>query len=353
MDQRPVAVYTNAEGLDIEPGVAALEAAGFAVRVLWTTDPAAIAEGAADADALLVGYAPVGRDLLAALPRVGVVALLSMGFDNVDLTAAEEHGTWVTNVPGVATQEVATHCLALALAAARQLPAFDALVRAGGWTPDPGLVPERIGDQTFGLVGLGRIGTELGRMASAVWGTVLGHDPLLPDDAPTRERLAAAGIERVGLEELLAASDVVSLHVPLTPATHHLVDAAFLARLRPGATLVNASRGELLDSAAVRAALDSGGLRAAALDVLDQEPPDAGHPLVGHPSVIITPHVGYLSSATRTEYVRVQAQNAIAWLEQGEPRTPVNRPAAPRRSVARSGGLDPAALGTTDGAPAS
>jgi D-3-phosphoglycerate dehydrogenase len=325
--KRPVVVYTDVDDTDPAPGIALLEANGFEVRVLGTRDPERIVAEAEDADALLPGYAAIGRDVIAALPRLRVIALMSMGFDYVDVDAATEHGVWVTNVPGAATEEVATHALALLLAAARQLPYYTASATPDRWNARAVPAPPRLSELTLGIVGLGRIGRAFARVAGPLFGRVVGYDPMLPDTASTADELAALGIERTSLEEVRRRSDALSLHLPLTPETERMVDAAFLDEMPAGALLVNVSRGGLVDNAALVAALDSGRLSAAALDVLDQEPPGPQHPLVGRDDVVLTPHIAYYSRRTEIDYVRIQAQNAVSALATGTPDSPVNRPA--------------------------
>ncbi len=324
--RRPLAVYTDVDDTDPAPGIALLEANGFEVRVLGTRDPHAIIAGARDADALLPGYASITREVIASLPRLKVVALMSMGFDEVDVEAATEHGVWVTNVPGAATEEVATHALALLLASARQLPFYTASATPGRWNERAATAPPRLSEQTLGLVGLGRIGREFARLAGPLFGRVVGYDPMLPDTAEVSADLAALGVRRASLEEVRAASDVLSLHLPLTAETAGMVDAGFLAAMPAGSLLVNVSRGGLVDSAALAAALDAGHLAGAALDVLEDEPPAAGHPLLGRDDVVLTPHIAYFSRRTEIEYVRIQAQNAVTMLVTGAPDLPVNAP---------------------------
>lgn len=324
--RRPLAVYTDVDDTDPAPGIALLEANGFEVRVLGTRDPHAIIAGARDADALLPGYASITREVIASLPRLKVVALMSMGFDEVDVEAATEHGVWVTNVPGAATEEVATHALALLLASARQLPFYTASATPGRWNERAATAPPRLSEQTLGLVGLGRIGREFARLAGPLFGRVVGYDPMLPDTAEVSADLAARGVSRASLEDVRAASDVLSLHLPLTAETTGMVDAGFLAAMPAGSLLVNVSRGGLVDSAALAAALDAGHLAGAALDVLEDEPPAAGHPLLGRDDVVLTPHIAYFSRRTEIEYVRIRAQNAVTTLAAGAPDSPVNAP---------------------------
>lgn len=324
---RPVAVYTDVEDTDPAIGIELLEAAGFEVRVLGTRDSAEIIAGAHDATVLLPGYASVTREMIEAMPQLRIVALMSMGFDYVDLEAATEHGVWVTNVPGAATEEVATHALAILLSATRQLGFYQASAQPGTWNDRALTAPPRLSETTLGIIGLGKIGRELVRLARPLFGEVIGYDPMLPDTPEIQASLDALGVRRTDLAEVQRSAHVLSLHLPLTPETEHMVDAAFLAEMPRGSVLVNVSRGALIDHHALAAALDAGQLSAAALDVLETEPPAADHPMLGRADVVLTPHIAYFSARTEIEYVRIQAQNGITLLETGTPDSPVNRPA--------------------------
>ena len=323
---RPIAVYTDIDDTDPAIGIRLLEEHGFEVRVLGTRDADEIIAGSRDAVALLPGYASVTREIVEALPQLRIVSLMSMGFDYVDVEAASEHGVWVTNVPGAATEEVATHALAILLSSVRQLPFYTGSANPADWNDRAPAAPPRLSETTLGIVGLGKIGRELARLAGPLFGSVVGYDPLLPDTPEVRAELEALGITRTSLEEVRRTANVLSLHLPLTPETAHMIDAGFLAEMPRGAVLVNVSRGGLIDNDALVAALDSGHLSGAALDVLDQEPPAPDHPLLGRDDVVLTPHIAYFSARTEIEYVRIQAQNAITLLETGAPDSPVNRP---------------------------
>lgn len=325
--ERPLAVYTDVDDTDPSIGIRLLEEHGFEVRVLGTRDPEAIIEGSRGAVALLPGYAPVTREVIEALPELRIVPLMSMGFDYVDLEAATERGVWVTNVPGAATEEVATHALAILLSTVRQLPFYTASANPLDWNDRALTAPPRLSETTLGVIGLGRIGRELVRLAAPLFGSVIGYDPMLPDTAEVRAELDSLGVRRASLDEVRASSHVLSLHLPLTPETERMVDTEFLSAMPRGSVLVNVSRGALIDNDALVAALDSGQLSGAALDVLDQEPPEPGHPLLGRDDVVLTPHIAYFSARTEVEYVRIQAQNAVSLLETGAPDSPVNRPA--------------------------
>ena len=324
---RPIAVYTDVDDTDPTPGIRLLEEQGFEVRVLGTRDPQEIIAGAQGATVLLPGYASVTREMIEALPELRLISLMSMGFDYVDIDAATEHGVWVTNVPGAATEEVATHALAILLSSVRQLRFYTASAVPATWNDRAETAPPRLSETTLGIIGLGKIGRELVRLARPLFGEVIGYDPMLPDTPEVRTELTDLGVRRTELAEVRAAADMLSLHLPLTPQTERMVDAEFLAAMPAGSVLVNVSRGGLVDHAALAEALDTGHLAGAALDVLDQEPPSADHPMLGREDVVLTPHIAYFSARTEIEYVRIQAQNAATLLATGTPDSPVNRPA--------------------------
>lgn len=264
-----------------------------------------------DAAGLLVQYLKVDEVIMAACPSLRVIGRYGVGVDNIDVPAASRRGITVINVPDYAVEEVASHALALMLAAWRMLPAADRLVRAGRWADWEELAPiAPLSGATLGLVGMGRIGTEVVRQARAIFGAVLTHDPYratLPLD-----------VESVGLEELLARSDVVSLHVPLTDATEHLMNAARLGKMKVGSVLVNVSRGRLVDTVALVDALDNGRPRMAALDVLPVEPPADNDPLLRHSRTLLTNHVAWYSSAS-TKRLRSMLAERCAMALRGEP----------------------------------
>jgi D-3-phosphoglycerate dehydrogenase len=269
---------------------------------------------AAEADAVLNTYLPIDADTIAAMPRVRIVARYGIGVDNVDIAAAAAAGKTVTNVPDYSVQEVAAHALALILAILRKVPQSDAKIRAGGWGLD-GLRPmRRPSELTFGLVGYGRIARQLARSIEALGGSVVAYDPFV---APARELPPI-----LSLENLLARSDVVSVHAPLTPLTRGLIDAAAIERMRPGGILVNTSRGPLVVLEDVTAALRSGQLSGAGLDVFDREPLDPAR-IEGVPNLIVTPHTGYYSEESIAESQRKAATQVIKVLMGAVPDYPV------------------------------
>jgi D-3-phosphoglycerate dehydrogenase / 2-oxoglutarate reductase len=236
---------------------------------------------------------PMGAELFAQLPALRVVATATVGFDHIDIDAAEEHGVAVVSVPDYCTQEVADHALALLLGLVRGVVALDLDVRHGGWDAKAAGPLRTLAELRVGVVGLGRIGGALATRLLALGAEVWAHD-VLP--------VARHGVRFVELEELLAECDAVTLHVPLTRETRGLVGRAQIALMKPDALLVNTSRGAVVDVGAVLVALRAGRLGGAALDVLPQEPPPVA-PLA--PNLVLTPHAAYYSEAAEERSVRL------------------------------------------------
>jgi glyoxylate reductase len=255
-----------------------------------------------DADGLLAMLTDrIDAELLRDAPRLRAIANFAVGTDNVDLDAATAAGIPVGNTPGVLTEATADLAFALLLAAARHLSAAEDAVRAGEWvTWMPGAFLGRdVGGATLGIVGYGRIGQAVARRAEGFGMEVLHHS-------------RAGGVP---LEELLERSDYVSLHAPLTPDTRGLIGAAELRRMKPTAILVNTARGELVDTEALEKALQTGEIGGAALDVTDPEPLPADHPLLGAPNVLVVPHIGSATHATRAKMADMAVDNLLAALD--------------------------------------
>lgn len=276
-------------------------------------DPAVLAAAVRGASALVTHLAPITAQVLAAgRGRLRVVGVTRGGPVNADLPAATAAGVPVVFLPGRNLGAVAEYCVGTMICAMRGLPGAAAGLAAGRWDAS-GFRYERTGLElsaaTVGLIGLGAVGSRVAQLLRAFGSRVLAHDPyaVTPPD----------GVALVDLPTLLAASDVVSLHARLTPDTRGMIDAAALAAMRPGAVLVNTARGELVDTPALRAALVSGRLRGAVLDVHDPEPPDPADPLLSHPTVLATPH---LAGASRQVAERSAARIAaeVAAVLRGE-----------------------------------
>jgi D-3-phosphoglycerate dehydrogenase len=284
-----------------------------------TVEAADRAPAGDDVVALLAGgELAIGAAELAAVPNVRIVAATATGFDHLDLAAIAAAGVWATHCPGYCDAEVADHAIACALALLRGVGDLDRAVRAGHWDL-AGARPRRIAGSVLGIVGLGRIGREVAERGGALGMTVLASDPHVTPGA-------SATVTLVALPELLAAADVVTLHVALTAETTGLIGAAQLALMRPESYLVNCARAALVDHAALGEALHAGRLGGCALDVLPVEPPPAGEPALGWPRTLLSPHAAYFSPETEHAPYRLSGEAVAAVLEGREPAGVLVRP---------------------------
>lgn len=237
-------------------------------------------------DAVIVrGRTKVTPAVFDAGPRLKVVGRAGVGVDNIDLAAAKAHGVTVVNSPLATTLAVAELTMSLMLSAVREIPRADAALKAGKWLKKE-LEGAELATKTLGIIGFGRIGAAVGKRAAAFDMNVIAYDPLV-----SPEEIRARGAEPVSLDELLARSDFISLHTPLTAETKGIIGAEAFAKMKPGVYLVCAARGGVIDEEALAAALDAGKVAGAALDVFTAEPPGLTA-LVAHPKVIGTPHIG-------------------------------------------------------------
>jgi D-3-phosphoglycerate dehydrogenase len=260
----------------------------------------------------------VGMRELAALPAIRIVAATATGYDHLDLAAIAAAGAWATHCPGYCDDEVAETAIAFAVDLLRGLTLLDRSVHAGRYD-HLDAPPRRIGGSVLGIVGLGRIGRAVAWRGHALGMRVLAADPLIGAEA-------AAPAQLVDLDELLATADVVTLHALLTDATHHLIGAERLARMRPDAYLVNCARSGLVDHAALGEALRAGRLAGCALDVLPQEPPAADEPALGWPRTLINPHSAWYSPQSSGAPYRMAAEAVAAVLQGREPAFALARP---------------------------
>jgi D-3-phosphoglycerate dehydrogenase / 2-oxoglutarate reductase len=261
----------------------------------------------------------VGPAELRELPDLRIVAATATGYDHLDLDAIAAAGVWATCCAGYCDEEVAEHAIAFTLDLLRGITLLDRSVHAGEW--DYALAaPRRVAGAVLGIVGLGRIGRQVARRAVA-----LGMEALAADPAVAESGLP--GVRCVGLDELLRAADVVTLHAPLTPKTRGLIGAQQLAAMRPGGYLVNCARAELVDRAALSDALRSGRLAGCALDVLVPEPPTADQPELSWPRTLINPHAAWFSPRSATAPYRRAGEAVAAVLSGREPRDAVAHPA--------------------------
>ncbi len=303
----------------IEPEREILEAAGVGVVAAPDSSEETLRSLAADVDAIMFCFAQVPASVLRAAEKCVVASRFGIGVDNIDQAACTELGIVVTNVPDYALEEVADHVMANILAFNRHLIPLNESVRVTGWgTAGLPMHSRRLSTTTLGVVGMGRIGRTLTTRALAFGMRVLGSDPLLTEENKPD------GVEIATLDRLLAESDFVSLHTPLSPETTGLIDRDALAAMKPTAFLVNAARGPLIDDEALVEALRSGGIAGAALDVTPVEPLPKDHPLTTMENVIITPHTAFHSLESLNELEVRTAREVVRVLNGEMPENLVN-----------------------------
>ena len=267
-------------------------------------------------EGILTCWAEVSAAAIAAAPALKIVARLGVGLDNIAVDAATSRGIWVTNVPDYCVAEVSDHAVGFALSWARGLVHFDREVRAGHWNPASARL-RRLSELKCGIVGFGRIGQATAAKMAALGCTILAYDPFLSRTPP--------GVEMAELDAVLAASDILIVHAPLTPETRHLIGRDALSKMRAGSFLINVSRGAVVDTDALIEALDSGKLSGVGLDVLESEPVVPAR-LISHPGALITPHVAFSSDASVNELRRRAAEEVVRVLKGQRPEQPRNRP---------------------------
>ncbi|HKU87327.1 MAG TPA: C-terminal binding protein [Casimicrobiaceae bacterium] len=302
--------------IDLEREI--FSAAGLDLRVAQCKSEAQVVDAARGCVAILLQYAPIGAAVVDALPQLGLVSRIGAGFDTVDVDACRASGVWVANSPDYGVGEVATHALALALSSLRNVVRYDRDIERGNWHYLSAGMLRRPAELSLGIVGLGRIGKRMAHVSRNVFKRVIAFDPFLIDgDFP-------AYVERApDLATLAAQSDVVSLHTPLDATTRGMIDGRFFAAAKPGLTLVNTSRGAVVNITDLIAALEAGTIRGAALDVLPEEPVPPDSKLVADPRVILTPHAAFYSVEAERELRRKAAQNIVTWTRTGRPDYPV------------------------------
>jgi len=281
------------------------------------SDASEVAARLADATIAVTNKVPIREDVLARLPRLKMIAVAATGTDVVDVAAAKARGITVCNIRNYALATLPEHVFALMLALRRNLVAYRADVEAGRWQRASTfcLLDHPVHDlagSTLGVIGLGALGARVAKLGQAFGMQVLGHDPHAP---------AGEGITPAAVPEILAAADVVTLHLPLTPGTRNMIGAAELASMKRSALLINTARGGLVDEGALADALKSGTIAGAGFDVLTQEPPDAANPLLQLrlPNFILTPHVAW-ASAEAMQGLADQLVGNIERFVQGSPR---------------------------------
>jgi D-3-phosphoglycerate dehydrogenase / 2-oxoglutarate reductase len=263
-----------------------------------------VIDAARDADGIINQYAPISRDVIESLERCRVISRYGIGVDTVDLAAATQRGIVVSNVTDYCVDEVADHAMALLLSSARKVAMLNRAVKSGSWDYKAGVPIFRLRGRVLGLVGFGKIPQNLSVKARAFGLEVIAYDPFVPEHVAQ-----GLGVRLVGMEELCAASHYISVHLPLTSKTRHFISEGELRSMRSDCILINTSRGPVIDEHALARSLQNGELAGAALDVLEKEPIERGHPLLSMEQAIINPHVAWYSEESQAELQRKAAQN--------------------------------------------
>jgi D-3-phosphoglycerate dehydrogenase len=308
----PVIAITDSVFPSLDPAKAALARLNPTFRMSKSANADDILAVAKDADAILVTYAKLTRDVLSQLTKCKAIGRFGLGVDNIDLPTAKEKGIAVNYVPDYCIREVSDHTMALLLALIRKIPLSNKLVQSGRWEM-PAVVPiRRIDGTVLGLVGFGHIPRLVAPKAQAFGIKVIAYDPYVKPEV-----FKAAGVASVDFDTLLTTSDYISVHAPLLPATRGLMNAAAFAKMKKGAFLVNTARGPLIDEPALIAALDSGQIGGAGLDVVTTEPLAKDSPLLGRDNVIVSPHTGFYSIEALNE-LQTKCATDVARVLSGE-----------------------------------
>ncbi|MBT3555363.1 MAG: C-terminal binding protein [Chloroflexi bacterium] len=302
-----------------DPEREVLEAAGIELVIAPDTSEATLAELAKDVDAIMFCFAQVTSKVLESATHCKIAARYGIGVDNVDITKATELGIVVTNVPDYCMDEVTDHALGMILALNRRLVPHTNAVVGGGWNDVILNQPmHRTRGATLGIVGYGRIGRSLAAKAAGFGMNILAYDPLIEIGSEID------GASVVSLDDLLAKSDFVSLHVPLMPSTQNMISAPELAKMKQGSIIVNCARGGLIDETALAESLASGQTAGAGLDVVEPTPPDPVSALLQQENVIITPHTAFFSQASTLELEQRTAQEVVRVLKGEKPENLIN-----------------------------
>jgi D-3-phosphoglycerate dehydrogenase len=317
MQPKVLIVYAGHKEVNVEREL--LEAHGAQVIAAVRPDSEEALANYADCDALMVTIQPVTAELMDRMPKCKIICRIGTGLDAIDIPAATARGIWVTNVPDYSIDEVSSHAMAFVLALARNLFRHRAMSQHGSWRYETERPISRIAGQTLGILGIGRIGGASARKAQGLGFNVIAHDPYVSD-----ARFAELGVRKVDFDALMSESDFITLHVPLTDGTRKIIDARALSLMKPTAFLVNTARGEVVDVDALVAAVKSGQIQGAGIDVLPVEPPPPDHPILHEESILVTPHIGWASTEAGFDVRQRGAQDVVFVLEGQRPKYAAN-----------------------------
>jgi D-3-phosphoglycerate dehydrogenase / 2-oxoglutarate reductase len=315
-------VITDHRFPDVEQERKAVEAAGGELVVAQTTDEQQLASACRDADGVIAARAAITKNVIAAMERCRIIVRYGIGVDTIDIPAATERGIMVANVPDYCVDEVSDHALTLLLMLSRQMIPAIALAREDRWAIAKMPPLHRLRGQTCGLVGCGKIGSLLAGKVMQLGMRVVIHDPYLSES-----RCREMGAELVSFDALLASADFISLHAPLNEKTHHLFGETAFAKMKKGASIINTARGGLIDEVALLAALDSGKIFGAGMDVMESETEvtPVRRALVNHPKIIVTAHTAWVSEEARASLQALAISQVIACFKGETPYGLINR----------------------------
>lgn len=298
-----------------------LDRIGAELKLATSTDSETLAREGSDCDAMLVVYAPVEGAVIERLDHCRIIVRTGIGVNNIDIPTASRKGIMVANVPDYCLDEVADHAMAMFLCVVRKVAFLDRRVRQGAWNVNEAKPVPRLRGKIMGLFGCGAIGQRVGLRAKAFGLRVLGFDPYLPEEVFEQN-----GIERAAdFDTFLSSVDFLSLHVPLTDSTYHIMNRDTFGKMKPTSFLINTSRGPLVNESDLYEALKNGRISGAGLDVLDVEPPGIPFRLSELDNIVITPHAAFFSDDAVPELRRKAAQEIVRALIEGKPRSWINR----------------------------
>jgi D-3-phosphoglycerate dehydrogenase len=307
---------------------AILRRIGAKVLQFHCSNESEVIEAARNAHVVMCDASPVTRNVIQNLPKLVGVVEYGIGYDNIDVNAATENGVLVCNIPDFMTSEVADHAVALILALTRKLDRISRSTRSGKWNWREFRPMSSLDGKTVGIIGFGNIGRQVAERMRSFRTQVIAYDPYV-----SREAMEKLGARTSNLDELLEASDVISIHVPLSKETRQLIGRKELAKLKDSVILVNTSRGSVMDQEALIESLRKGRIGAAGLDVLAREPPSAADPILGFENVIVTPHIGWYSEQSSARLQENAALEAERILTGNPPKHPVNPEALSKRKL--------------------
>lgn len=319
---------TDHEYPDVNREQAVLAEVNAAVVELQCKDETSLTDRLADADGIITQYAPLTKKVINSLRKCKIIARYGIGVDNVDVAAATSKGIYVTNVPDYCLDEVATHAVALILALSRNILVLDREVRCGIWKSDRRRSLARPSTQTVGLLGFGKIGRMVAHKARALGFQISVYDPYLT----TPEEVRQSGVACLDMKSLLRTSDYISIHLPLSRQTFHLIGEKELGLMKPTGYLINTARGAIVDQQALVKFLKSKRIAGAGLDVFENEPLKEGDPLLKLENVILSPHLAWYSADAQRELQGKVAQEVVRVLRGERPKFPVNVEAENRKS---------------------